>query len=91
MGLQLDRVGLGGLAEAIGRMTDVAWFERCAGNILGARVAVFCMEPSYGALDVDDERELEVYRMHDREFRALVASHLAAAGAAAARCRRGEP
>lgn len=77
-GLQLDRLGLGGLAAIIGRMTDVTWFERCAGNILGARVATFCMEPSFGALDVDSERELEIYRRHQSEFRSYVAARLAA-------------
>lgn len=79
LGLQLDRLGLSGIARIVGKMSDVGRFERCAGDILGARISAFCMDPSFGALDVDSARELEIYRRHLQEFRSHVTSLLAAA------------
>ena len=55
------------------RLHDVSRYERCASQVLGARVTSLCMHPSFGALDVDRERELEIYRNRFDEIKAEIA------------------
>lgn len=72
LGLRLDNWGLRGLARLVGRFSDVGVFERNITRIFGTRFHAFCMEDSFGALDVDSVNELEVYRRNFSRFSSYV-------------------
>ena len=68
LGLRLDNWGMRTLARLVGRFSDVRVFERNITRIFGTRFHAFCMEDSFGALDIDSVNELEVYRRNFTQF-----------------------
>ncbi len=70
--LQLDRMGFERLARWLAGFNDRRAFERYGGEVFHIRLALHCMDTAFGALDVDSDEELNIYRAHFDEFQDIV-------------------
>lgn len=89
VGLSCDRRGLRWLARAVSHIADVRTFERAVGEVFGARMRTCCLPVSFGALDVDNRKDLLVFRNNFEEFRKHVKAQFAEAEKLPAKGREG--
>lgn len=69
--LQADRLGLAGVARAIGSLLDIRQAEATASRAMGVRLKTVLMDYGGAVMDIDNEDSLNTVRARFEEFMAL--------------------